>query len=242
MVLASYVRLALLGAALFVSPAQATFQFPSCVESCVVSSGCKTNNARCMCTAARELLLDSVISCLFFSCKDDLRNFEDAFLDPIEQGCEDSNRDIPRSKLRAAESLATSYIGKLPSPTTFKSTTVEVTHTPKPTTKPSPATTAEAPSSSSTTTTTTTTTTTEEGEPTPSSSSAAERGAEESTSTAATQSAATPSQSPTSDDSGSSGGFAANPFGSPSGSAGSAIQPLLVLLSLPLAVSMLALR
>jgi hypothetical protein len=238
MVLANYVRLALLGAALLVSQAQATFEFPSCVESCVVSSGCKTNNARCMCTAARELLLDSVISCLFFSCKDDLRNFEDAFLDPIEEGCDDSNRDIPRSKLRAAESLATSYIGKLSSPTTFRSTTAEATHTPKPTTKPSPATTAKAPSSS---TTTTTTAAEEEEEPTPSTSSTTDRGVQESTSTAATQSSATPSQSSTSNGSG-SGGFAANPFGSPSSSAGSAIQPLLALLGLPLAVSMLALR
>jgi hypothetical protein len=241
MVLASYIRLALVGAALLFSQAQATFDFTSCVGSCVASSGCESNSARCMCREARELLLDSVISCLFFNCKDDLRNFDDAFLEPIEEGCEDSDRDIPRSKLRAAESLASSYIGKLPSPTTVKSTPVEVTPTPKPTKKADP-TTAEVPPSS-----------TKAEDSSPSSSATVDRQPAESKSTAAvtpaaapnsaTQSPATPSESTASDDSGSGrSGGGGDPFSTTGGSVGSAIQPFLALLGLPVVVALLALE
>lgn len=245
MVLASYIRLALIGAALLFSHAQATFDFSSCADNCVTSSGCESDSARCMCKKAREVLLDSVISCLFFNCKDDLRNFDDAFLAPIEEGCVDSGRDIPRSKLRAAESLASSYIDKLPSPTTAKSTPVEVTPTPKPTKKADP-TTAEVPPSS---------TTAEDSSP--SSSSTVNRQPVESKSTAAavtpaavptpaTQSSATPSESPASDDSGSGrsggGGGGGDPFSTTGGSVGSAIQPFLALLGLPVVAALLALE
>jgi hypothetical protein len=242
MVLASYIRLALVGAALLFSQAQARFDFTPCVHNCVTSSGCESDSARCMCREARELLLDSVISCLFFNCKDDLRDFEVAFLDPIEEGCDDSDRDIPRSKLRAAESLASSYIGKIPSPTTAKST---VTPPPKPTKKPDP-TTAEEPSPS-------TTATTEDSAP--SSTSTVNRQPEESSSTTAavtpavvpdpaTQSSAAPSESPTPDDSGSGGGRpgGGDPFSTPGGSVGSAIQPFFALLGLPVVVALLALE
>ncbi|KAH6636733.1 hypothetical protein F5144DRAFT_192183 [Chaetomium tenue] len=247
MVLASYIRLALVGAALLFSQAQARFDFSLCADNCVTSSGCASDSARCMCKEAREILLDSVISCLFFNCKDDLRNFDDAFLDPIEEGCEDSGRDIPRSKLRAAASLATSYIGKLPASTTVKSPPVEVTPTPKPTKKPDP-TTAEVPPSS---------TTTEEEDDSPASTSTVDRQAGEPKPTTTTvtpaavpnpasQSSATPSESPASDDSdsdsGGGGGGGGDPFGSTGDSAGSAIQPFLALLGLPVVVALLTLE
>ncbi|KAH6854391.1 hypothetical protein B0I37DRAFT_28976 [Chaetomium sp. MPI-CAGE-AT-0009] len=242
MVLVSYIRLALVGAALLFSQAQATFDFSSCAANCITSSGCESDSARCMCREARELLLDSVISCLFFNCKDDLRNFEDAFLDPIEEGCEDNHRDIPRSKLRAAESLATSYIGKISSPTSVKSTPLEVTPTPKPTKKPEP-TTAEAPPPSSST----------EEDSSPSSTSTVDRQHEKSSSTTAavtppvvpnpaTQSSVAPSESPAPNDSGSGGrAGGGDPFGT-TGSVGSAVQPFLALLGLPVVVALLALK
>ncbi|EAQ90807.1 hypothetical protein CHGG_02742 [Chaetomium globosum CBS 148.51] len=242
MVLASYIRLALVGAALLFSQAQARFDFSLCADNCVTSSGCPSDSARCMCKEAREILLDSVISCLFFNCKDDLRNFDDAFLDPIEEGCEDSGRDIPRSKLRAAASLATSYIGKLPASTTVKSTPVEVTPTPKPTKKTDP-TTAEVPLSS---------TTTENDSPASTSTVDRQAGESKPTTTAVTpavvpnpgtQSSATPSESPASDNSDSSGGGGGgDPFSSTGDSAGSAIQPFLALLGLPVVVALLTLE
>jgi hypothetical protein len=249
MVVTRHIGLALAGTALLFTPfAQATFDFPSCVDNCISSSGCQPDSAKCMCKAAQGLLLDSVVSCMFFNCKSDLRNFEDAFLDPIEEGCEDSDRDIPSSKLKAAASLASSYISKLPASTTAKSTSAQPTSTPKTTAKPTSK--QEVASSSSTATTE------EEAalSSTSTSTSASERATEQSTSptgqttaapttrvttpTAATQSSATSSQSPASD---SGSGFDTNPFGS-SNSAGSAIQPLLSLLGLPLALGLLTLR
>lgn len=149
MVFTSHIRLALIGVTLalsFIGQVQSTddFQFSPCVENCISSSGCRPTSARCMCRAARHLLLDSVISCLFFNCKPDLRDFDDLFLEPIEEGCEDRGRDIPRSKLRAAESLASSYIANLPRPTTTTAaepttTTARAITTPRPTTLPTTA-------------------------------------------------------------------------------------------------------
>ncbi|KXX81690.1 hypothetical protein MMYC01_201019 [Madurella mycetomatis] len=149
MVFTSHIRLALIGVTLalsFIGQVQSTndFQFSPCVENCISSSGCRPTSARCMCRAARHLLLDSVISCLFFNCKSDLRDFDDLFLEPIEEGCEDRGRDIPRSKLRAAESLASSYIANIPRLTTTAAaerttTTARAITTPKPTTSPTTA-------------------------------------------------------------------------------------------------------
>jgi hypothetical protein len=247
MVVTRHIGLALAGTALLFNPfAQATFDFPSCVDNCISSSGCQPDSAKCMCKAAQGLLLDNVVSCMFFNCKSDLRNFEDAFLDPIEEGCEDSDRDIPSSKIKAAASLASSYISKLPASTTAKSTPPQTTSTPKTTAKPTSK--QEVVSSSSTTLTTE-----EETAPSSTSTSTTDRDTEQSTSPtsqttaaptlvtapmAVTQSSATSSQPPGSD---SGSGFDTNPFGA-SSSAGSAIQPLLSLLGLPLALGLLALR
>jgi hypothetical protein len=91
MVFTRHIRLAAVGAALFLSfsgKAQATnaFQFTSCVSNCISSSGCEPDSAKCMCKEARNLLMESVISCLFFNCKTDLRDFQPDFLDPITTG------------------------------------------------------------------------------------------------------------------------------------------------------------
>ncbi|KAL2154094.1 hypothetical protein VTH82DRAFT_2770 [Thermothelomyces myriococcoides] len=252
MVLASYLRLTVLGTVLLFSRAWAAFDFPSCVRNCISSSGCDPDSAGCVCKEARELLLDSVVSCLFFNCKDDLVNFEDAFLDPVEEGCEDYRRDIPESKLEAAESLASSYISKLPSPTTMKTTTVEP---PRTTTKPSAT---EPPAASSTSSTSTTTTTSSSAEEdVPSSTSTTHRGAETSTSntptttdevptptsTVETPAAETQTMSPSeSSQPGDSGPNYAdsNPFAT-KGSGALVVRPLVTLLGLPLFISILAL-
>ncbi|KAK3310300.1 uncharacterized protein B0T15DRAFT_488984 [Chaetomium strumarium] len=245
MIFTTHIRLAVVGIYLLmyvVSPAGATtFEFPSCVEGCIASSGCKTNSAKCMCREARELLLDSVISCMYFNCKADLRNFEDSFLKPIEDGCERNDRDIPSSKVKAAESLASSYISKLTPLTTTKSSTTERAPTPTlPTSTPSSSTTSELSLSSKTT-----------EQNTPASTSVTDNGSETRSTSAAEDTTAAPtlvlapsaaaqpstSRSPASD---SGSGFDTDPFGS-SSSAGHVVQPLFSLLGLPLVVGMLAL-
>lgn len=146
MVFTRHVRLVLAGTALLLSFAgraesASTVLFTDCVDSCVVTSGCRTTD--CMCTEARGFMLDSVIACMFFNCKPDLRNFDDAFLDPIAELCDDSNRKIPSAKLDKAETLASSYISKLPAATTAKTPVVVVA-----TSTPAPLMTAQMPSSS----------------------------------------------------------------------------------------------
>lgn len=241
MVLAKYLRLALLGTALVASQAQATFDFNKCVSSCVHSSGCATDDAKCVCKEARSVLMESVISCLYFNCKSDLPNFEDAFLEPIVDGCEDLDREIPSSKIKSVESLGSSYASKLPSATTADETTKDKPKpTPKTTTKlePTAAKTTTAEEESATSTTSTPGSGAEE-----TSTPAAGQTITETTlilaPTSTGQTSAGSSNSDESDDS--EGGADTNPFGSP-GSAGSAVRPFVSLLGLSLAAGMLALR
>jgi len=112
LVVRSLQQLALFGAVLFLfltglaSSMPTVVEFSTCVDACIQSSGCKASDARCMCRkAARDLLLESVISCLFFNCKDDLLNYESSFLNLIEETCDDIDRDIPRSRLQHAEAV-----------------------------------------------------------------------------------------------------------------------------------------
>jgi hypothetical protein len=242
MVFTRHLRLALAGTALLLSfvgraESASTFLFTECIDSCVITSGCRTNE--CMCREARGFLLDSVVACMFFNCKTDLRNFEDAFLDPVEQVCEDNNRKIPSSKIDKAESLANSYISKLPALTTAQTSAV-ATSTPKPTTALIPTSSAKQAESSAT------------EESSSSETSAVDRGDElESTSatetiTSPAQVAATPSATETSaaaseSHTPQSGNSNTNPFASPS-SAAWRTQASLSLLGLPLALVMFALR
>jgi len=198
-----------------------------------------------MCKEARDMLLDSVIACLFFNCKSDLRNYEDAFLEPIEEGCDDSDRDIPKQKIRAADRLAKSYIEKLPALTSAKPTSTKAMPTPKPTTKADTTTAQPTPS----------TTITRTAESSSSSATSADSSAEDSTSAAEqtttteptrvavpTSSAEPPATTSATADDDSGGGFDTNPFGSPGGSAGSAVRPAFSLLGVSLAVGLLVLR
>ncbi|KAG7292296.1 hypothetical protein NEMBOFW57_002331 [Staphylotrichum longicolle] len=254
MLFARPLRLALVGAALLLGQVQATVQFPSCVTNCITSSYCEADSAKCMCKAAREIFLDSVISCLFFNCKSDLRTFDSSFLSPIEEFCDDSGRDIPSSKLRAASSAASSYIAKLPPLTTAKPTT-SFSASPTPTPKTTPATTPKSSSSTLASSSAKPTATENDDDSSPSSTSAAD---ESSTSTPAAETTAAPTlivapttatQRPATS-SGSSGsgsggsGFDTNPFGSSGSSAGSTVRPIVSLLGLPMAVvvTMLAMR
>jgi hypothetical protein len=187
-----------------------------------------------MCKEARSILMESVVSCLYFNCKSDLGNFEDTFLEPMQDGCEDLDREIPRTKLQAAESLASSYASKLPTVTTAETKKDEATATPKTTPKPDPTTAAKA--------------TTEEEEsapsttPTPGSDDAEETtppAVDDATPTETLITAPTSAGGSGSDDSDGSGNT--NPFGSP-GSDSAAARPFVSLLGLALAVGVLAIR
>ncbi|KAK4105983.1 hypothetical protein N658DRAFT_490592 [Parathielavia hyrcaniae] len=257
MLFSRHMRLALTGTALllFSSQAQASFDFPPCVDNCIESSGAEPDSAKSLCKGARNMLLDSVISCLFFSCKSDLRNYDSAFLNPIAEACEDSDREIPKSKLRAAESTAISYISMLPASTTAKTTTAA-----QPTTTPAPPkTTTITSNEAAVSSSSSPSTTTEDEDSAPSSTSSTSASDEEAdqptsaagkttttqvalpTSATTRNSAAASPSSSASDDSGS--GFDTNPFGSSTSAGPPAIRPLLYLLGLPLAaVSLLALR
>ncbi|KAK3906217.1 hypothetical protein C8A05DRAFT_29928 [Staphylotrichum tortipilum] len=248
MVFVKRIRLALVGMALLLSlasPAQASFDFSPCAANCVQSSGCNPSSEKCVCRDARSILLDSVISCLFFNCKTDLREFDSAFLSPVEAGCEDSNRDIPSSKLKAAESLASSYISKLTPLTT--SSSPPSAPTPPPKTTSAPATTSKPPQSSRSSTTTSA------ADSSSTSLAADDESTDESTSSSAEETTAAPTRvvapspatqlSSTSSRAPSSNSDSTNPFGASSGAAGSAIPSLLSVLGLPLAiVGMLAAR
>ncbi|KAL2122573.1 hypothetical protein VTJ04DRAFT_3028 [Mycothermus thermophilus] len=254
MALAKYIQLALLGAALISSAEATKNRFNACVSNCIAETGCVATNAWCVCNGARRSnLLSGVISCLFLKCEADLRNVENSFLDPIEDFCDDKHRDIPKHKLKSAETLASSYISRLNTPTP----------TPTATPKPQPPTTTNAPQQPTPTSTqkpqvptqtenkTSTSSSPDRGQETSSSSSktGSDRGLGESTSS----SAATPTSSsqpdaaitddnqpdPTPDnsqdeDSGSI--FDTNPFGTPRSVGSATSQPLVMLLALPLFV------
>ncbi|KAL2269875.1 hypothetical protein VTJ83DRAFT_2059 [Remersonia thermophila] len=251
MALLKLTHLALLSAVLFFLTPQPTWatntnhkKFTSlCVRNCITASNCNVSDTRCICKQARGILLHSVISCLFFNCKDDLRNFEDLFLDPVEDICDAARRDIPRHKLKSAEMLASSYIARIPTVTPTKTTVrpttsqQQVTATPTSATKPQSSTLTEQTSSSSASSSST--------------SAATDRGVGLSTSTSTsltvaptqdtqpnpTADSSAPASQPTdSDDSGS--GFDTNPFGTPR-SGGAVAQPLLGFLTLPLVVGVL---
>jgi hypothetical protein len=195
-----------------------------------------------MCKEARSILMDSVVSCLYFNCKSDLGRFEDAFLEPMQDGCEDLGREIPSSKLKAVESLASSYASKLPTVTTAETKKDEATPTPKTTPKPDPTTTAKA------------TTKEEEEESAPSTTSTPGSDDAEETATPAvdettptetlitapTSTGGTSAGGSGSDDSNGSGNT--NPFGSPGSDDSAAARPFVSLLGLALAVGVLAIR
>lgn len=137
MVFAKHLQLALVGTSLLFSSltgqAAAAASFPGCVDNCISSSGCSTSDEKCMCKEARSVLLDSVVSCMFFNCKTELRDIDDTFFDIIEDICEDVRR-IPSQKLADAEEKASSWISKLPAVTQ---------PAPKPTKTPEPVVTTE---------------------------------------------------------------------------------------------------
>ncbi|KAK3362850.1 hypothetical protein B0T25DRAFT_561907 [Lasiosphaeria hispida] len=143
MFLALPIRLALLGAALllvFVGQAESTatssLKFPQCVTNCVESSGCDKSDAKCMCKAARGRFLEMVVTCMYYHCKDDLRDADDTFFGIIEKGCEDIKRPIPEDDIDTAESVASSLASRLTTTITTKTTstsTLTATATVRPT-------------------------------------------------------------------------------------------------------------
>ncbi|KAK4165844.1 hypothetical protein QBC43DRAFT_315316 [Cladorrhinum sp. PSN259] len=122
------IRLALAGLVLllsFAGLAESTndFKFSECITNCIRPSSCPPSksgnlNGKCMCKAASEGFLESVLACMSIYCKPDLRGFDDKFLDPMEDGCDDINHEIPKSKIKAAESVGSSLLSNLPTATT----------------------------------------------------------------------------------------------------------------------------
>ncbi|KAK3989216.1 hypothetical protein QBC44DRAFT_90282 [Cladorrhinum sp. PSN332] len=127
------IRLALAGLVLllpFIDRADATgdFKFTECITNCIRPSSCPPSrkgnlDGRCMCKAAREDFLESILGCMDIFCKSDLRDFDDKFLDPMEDGCDELNQEIPKSKLKAAESIGSSFLSNLPTATTIATKT-----------------------------------------------------------------------------------------------------------------------
>ncbi len=126
MVLTRHIPLALASAALLlafaVGPAvstQTNFRFPECVTKCVQGSGgCETSSPRCMCKAAnRNGFLETVMNCMFQFCHSELRDYDDTFLDIMEDDCKDLGIPIRKHDLKLAEEVASSLLSKLPQPT-----------------------------------------------------------------------------------------------------------------------------
>ncbi|KAK4144642.1 uncharacterized protein C8A04DRAFT_27578 [Dichotomopilus funicola] len=235
--LTNYARLALLGTALFFAgPAQADFGFTPCIDDCVASNGCEAYDEKCVCKEANSLLLNSVVSCMYFNCKNDLRDADDTFLSPISNGCS----NIPERKLDAAASLASSYSSKLPAATSAKPSP---THdAPSTSDKPHSPSTSDKPEHSPPVPPKPSATTSNVAGP---STSAAAGGAASSsaaqttlvTSVTPTETSSSPAESTTSSNEGSGSNHNTNPFGSSGDdSAGAAIRPLFALLALPAAV------
>ncbi|KAK4197502.1 hypothetical protein QBC40DRAFT_285460 [Triangularia verruculosa] len=129
MVYLQQISFALAGSILFLSlveqveSTKPTFEFPPCVSGCILDSDCLPNNGNCMCKRARGDFLDKVLRCMDANCHTDLRNYEDSFLDSLEDGCDERDQDIPSSKLKTAKALAKSLLSK-PSATTATANTV----------------------------------------------------------------------------------------------------------------------
>ncbi|KAK4224597.1 hypothetical protein QBC38DRAFT_446300 [Podospora fimiseda] len=117
-------RLASVGLLLLLSSvdrAEATndFKFTECITNCIAPSSCPpsrkgTLDGKCMCKAARDNFLEDVLRCMNIYCKPDLRDFDDKFLEPMEDGCDELNKAIPKQKLKAAESIGSSLLSSLP--------------------------------------------------------------------------------------------------------------------------------
>ncbi|KAK4183324.1 hypothetical protein QBC35DRAFT_115975 [Podospora australis] len=128
-----HIRLAIIGVSFLamirpVSPTS-NFDFPDCVEEkCIPKGGCPPTNGRCLCKAARGIFLETVLKCMYSNCKADLSVFEDSFLDPMTEGCDALNQDIPRSELKIARAKASSLLAKLSSTPT--ATTTATTNSP----------------------------------------------------------------------------------------------------------------
>ncbi|KAK4459346.1 hypothetical protein QBC42DRAFT_274631 [Cladorrhinum samala] len=136
MAVSKHIRVALFGLALlfFMGRVEATdgFKFSGCISNCIKPSSCPPSkngdlDGRCMCRAARDDFLELVLGCMNLYCRSDLRDFDDKFLEPMEDGCDDIDHDIPKSKIRAAESVGSSLLS-LSSTVTLK-TTLRVTAT-----------------------------------------------------------------------------------------------------------------
>ncbi|KAK0733358.1 hypothetical protein B0T26DRAFT_669773 [Lasiosphaeria miniovina] len=100
--------LSLLGQAELAASATMTpsFKFPTCVDTCAGHSGCQTDDSKCMCTTARSYFLETVVTCVYYNCKDDFPKVDGEFLNIMTAGCKGIKKPIPDSSLKAAKSVS----------------------------------------------------------------------------------------------------------------------------------------
>ncbi|KAK0656042.1 hypothetical protein B0T16DRAFT_398379 [Cercophora newfieldiana] len=131
-------RLVLAGAAAILAltrqaNAASSLALSECVEACVASSGCESKDTKCVCKAAKDGFLETVVTCLYYHCKDDLRNVDSLFLNPVKSGCEADKKAIPKKEIDEAKKVASSLVAKLPKTTTTVSRPLPVPTQTKPT-------------------------------------------------------------------------------------------------------------
>ncbi|KAI1467343.1 uncharacterized protein F4812DRAFT_393216 [Daldinia caldariorum] len=98
--LAKQQTVALLYAALLGSSVvQAATEFPTCITSCVRQNGCPPTDVDCMCKKASGNFLSDVVVCMNQWCSSGTTLAD--LIDPIQSNC-----DIPKSAIQAAESKA----------------------------------------------------------------------------------------------------------------------------------------
>jgi hypothetical protein len=94
------------------------FAFPgTCVDNCVAATRCGSNDAKCMCLAARGNFLLQIVGCMYRQCGDRLVAVDADFLDIMDRGCAAIRVPIPADKIKSAERAATSFAQMQPPPT-----------------------------------------------------------------------------------------------------------------------------
>ncbi|KAK4449399.1 hypothetical protein QBC34DRAFT_89463 [Podospora aff. communis PSN243] len=88
-----------------------------CVAACVASSGCESKDTKCVCKAAKDDFLETVVTCMYYHCKDELHGVDSVFLNLVKTECEADKRAIPKKEIDQAKKTASSLIAKLPKTT-----------------------------------------------------------------------------------------------------------------------------
>ena len=117
-----HLRLVLVSTALLLALAlqadAASFAFSECVGNCVASSGCESKDTKCVCKEAKGTFLETVVTCMYYHCKDDFRGVDNLFFGPAKSGCDADKKPVPKAEFDTAKKVASSLVAKLPKTTT----------------------------------------------------------------------------------------------------------------------------